>query len=344
MKNVILLIFLATLLSTTSYLHADSAIFPSSPTGSRIAVANRGEQTVSLIDVESEAVVNLVLPENSEPMYAQNPLYSNEIWIGDRGRNKVMIFDALRLRLKEEVDVGKGVFHMWSHPVLKQMWVVNDIDKTMSVIDLESKEVLATIRIPLDLMLKFKPHDMTTTATHGIVSLLGEGTGWLIKYSGETFKEVARLQVPADPHMMHWGLENSHLYVASQAGKVLQIDPETLTITGELDIPGAHGIWGNEGQNYLYVTNIESPDGSAAIYTIDVETFTIVPASPLPAPLPFPHNPMVSIDNSKLFISHSKESDQVSVFDIGAYGLPVNGRTVRTGKVPFGIMLIRDPQ
>lgn len=346
-KSVILLIIITTLF-TTSGCDSDadfppSAIFPPSPTGSRIAVANRGAQTVSLIDVNSEDVVDLVLPEGSEPMYAQNPLYSNEIWIGDRGRNKLMVFDALRLRLKQEIDVGKGVFHMWSHPAIEQMWVVNDIDKTISVVSLESKQVVATIPVPSDLVADFKPHDMTTTSSDGIVSLLGNNEGWLVKFSGETFKEVGRLKVPADPHMMHWGLENSHLYVASQAGKLLRVDPKTLTVTGELDIPGAHGIWGNEEQTHLYVTNIESA-GNAAIYTIDIATFTIIPGSPVATPLPFPHNVMVSIDNSKLFISHSKDSEQVSIFDIDTDGLPINGRTVRTGKTPFGIMLIRDPQ
>ncbi|MEM7677569.1 MAG: hypothetical protein AAF449_16340, partial [Myxococcota bacterium] len=106
----------------------------SSPLGSRIAVANRGTNTVTLIDVVSEEKLQIELEPGSEPMYAQNPFGSDEIWIGDRGFDRVLVYDALRLRRKAEIPVGRGVFHMWNNGDTGQMWVVNDIDKTVSVI------------------------------------------------------------------------------------------------------------------------------------------------------------------------------------------------------------------
>ena len=320
---------------------------PLSPTGSRIAVANRGTNTVTLIDTKSERTIDLILEKGSEPMYAQNLFFADEIWLGDRGNNRVIVYDALRLRRKAEIPTGKGVFHMWNNGTLGQMWVVNDIDKTMTVIDLRTKQVLATVPIPTDLATNFKPHDVTVTSESAIISLLGANgsdEGWLIKYSGKSFQETNRVKVGGDPHLFYWGFSNSLLYVATQIdGKVLRMDPSTLELLGEIDIPGAHGIWADESETNLYVTDIESSDGKNSVYTIDLASFSLVPGTPADAPLPFPHNVMVSLDNKKLFITHSQDSEFTSIYDLDKTGVPEDSRIVKTGATPFGIMLVRDP-
>lgn len=315
--------------------------------GTQIVVANRNDGTVSLIDNETERVMNIVMGEGSEPMYVQNPYFSNEIWIGDRGHDRVLVYDASRLALKAEVPTGKGIFHMWNHGGLGQMWVVCDVDKVLTVISLETKEVLATVPIPAELATEYKPHDMTVTADGAIVSLLGAAgdEDWIIKYSGSDFTEVARLQVPGDPHLMHWGFEGSDLYVASQAGgKVFRVNPENLEVIAELDIPGAHGIWANEQETLLYVGNITSANGQDAIHVIDLTTFSPVAGSPVASALPKPHNVMVSVTSDKLYMTHSGgDSTSTTVYDLGPDGLPTSSRILTTGSNPFGIMLMRNP-
>ncbi|WP_444931020.1 YncE family protein [Microbulbifer sp. SSSA002] len=338
-------LLLGSLITVSSALPSNKV--PPSPSGSKIAVANRSDTTITLIDVASEEKLHIELEPGSEPMYAQNPYYSDEIWIGDRGHSRVLVYDALRIRRIAEIPTGNGVFHMWNHGILRQMWVVNDIDKTMTVISLDTKEVLATVAIPRDLHRNFKPHDITVTATSAIVSLLGPAgeDSWLVEFSGSTFQEIDRLKVPGDPHLMYWGFGLSYLYVASQTdGKLLKVDPDTLTIEAELSIPGAHGIWANEQEEYLYVSDITSSSGQAALYTINISDFTIAQGSPVAAVLPYPHNLMVTIDNDKLFVTHSNTgSEFTTIYDIDKHGIPNNGRIVATGHTPFGIMLVRDP-
>ena len=320
---------------------------PESPTGTRIAVANRAGGNITLIDGASERTLTIELEPGSEPMYAQNPFFSDEIWIGDRGNDRVLIYDALRLRRVAEIPTGEGVFHMWNHGTLRQFWVVADVDKSMTVIDLDTRAVLATVPIPADLEADFKPHDITVTPDSAIVTLLGTtdpSVGYLVKYSGSTFEETARLEVGGDPHVFYWGFEESRLYVATQRdGRVLWVDPVTLNICANLKIPGAHGIWANEDETHLYVGNIESADGLASIYTIDIPTFTVT--SIADGVLPNPHNLMVSIDNTKLFVTHSGgDSVSSAVYDVNpATGEVSNGRVVTADANPFGIMLIRDP-
>ncbi|KST62540.1 hypothetical protein BC008_10430 [Mastigocoleus testarum BC008] len=352
-KQLVLGCAIAVILITTTILPLKANIIemrpgtPASPTGSRIAVANRGTNTVTLIDIKSERTIDLILEKGSEPMYAQNTFFTDEIWLGDRGNNRVLVYDALRLRRKAEIPTGRGVFHMWNNGTLGQMWVVNDIDKTMTVIDLRMKKVLATVSIPADLAPNFKPHDVTVTSDSAIVSLLsanGSDEGWLIKYSGESFQETNRVKVGGDPHLFYWGFSDSLLYVATQIdGKVLKMDPSTLELLGEIDIPGAHGIWADESETNLYVTDIESSDGKNSVYTIDLASFSLVPGTPADAPLPFPHNVMVSLDNKKLFITHSQDSEFTSIYDLDKTGVPEDSRIIKTGATPFGIMLVRDP-
>ena len=56
---------------------------------------------------------------------------------------------------------GRGVFHMWADYRGRQLWVNNDIDKTTTVIDPSTLEVLATVPTPADLVaMGGKPHDV----------------------------------------------------------------------------------------------------------------------------------------------------------------------------------------
>ncbi|MEM7677681.1 MAG: hypothetical protein AAF449_16925, partial [Myxococcota bacterium] len=132
---------------------------------------------------------------------------------------------------------------------------------------------------------------------------------------------------------------------AQVTGEVLELRPRNLALRRTLNIPGAHGIWADESERNLYVGNIESQDGGSAIYTIDIPTFRVVEGSPAASPLPRPHNIMVSIDNTKLFVTHSgSASSSTTVYDLDEKGVPLASRVVQTGTNPFGIMLIRDPE
>ena len=60
-----------------------------------------------------------------------------------------------------DYSCGDGVFHMWSDPHDRQLWVNNDIDKTATVIDPVSLNVIATVPMPADLVADgYKPHDV----------------------------------------------------------------------------------------------------------------------------------------------------------------------------------------
>ena len=70
---------------------------------------------------------------------------------------------------------------MWASPRCRQLWVVNDVDKVLTVIDTVSLNVVATIPIPADLaVLGGRPHDVITDPTQpfAYVSMLGLSEQW----------------------------------------------------------------------------------------------------------------------------------------------------------------------
>ena len=109
-----------------------------------------------------EVMETIELPEGDgapEPMYVYYTPIRNRFFVGDRGNNRVVVFNARTLEMETTVPAGAGVFHMWGTTFRKQLWVNNDIDNTATVIDMRSLEVLATVPMPADLVaLGGKPH------------------------------------------------------------------------------------------------------------------------------------------------------------------------------------------
>ncbi len=311
----------------------------------RIAVANLGTSTVTMIDEKTEDIIHLdtSIPTAS-PMYISSVTENGEMWVGMRGLDLVYVYDYITFNLKAKLQTGKGIFHMWTDKSTNQLWVVCDVDKTFSIFCKHSKKLIATVPMPVDLQSSFTPHDITLTPQGAVITLFGIDPSqptWLIRYDTTTFKENARLQVPGVPHVSYSGNKNSQLYVACQGGnKFLRVNPYYFNITGSIDIPGAHGLWPNDKETIMYVTNIGSSDGVNSIYKVDLTTFQVV--NTFTSALKAPHNPMLSSDERKLFITHTfPESNDVSVYDLDYYGNIIGiPRTIKTGSRPIGIMRI----
>ena len=94
-------------------------------------------------------------------MYVVYVAAKNQVFVGDRANDRVVVFNANDFSVEATVGTGAGVFHMWADPQNKQLWVNNDIDNTSTVIDPVTFGTLATVPMPADLvMLGAKPHDV----------------------------------------------------------------------------------------------------------------------------------------------------------------------------------------
>jgi DNA-binding beta-propeller fold protein YncE len=328
---------------------ASAGVTRADPLLQQIVVANRGGGTISVLDVATNAVATHALPAAGlapEPMYVVYSPTNDRVFVGDRRNNRVVAFDARTFAvLNANIPVGNGAFHMWGDPLLNQLWVNNDIDKTISVIDMTTFATVATIPTPNDLGPAAVPHDviLDPTAPFAYVTVLNAAADdFVVKYSQSTFAEVDRQAVGQDPHVV-LTRHNGNLYVASQNSDDLSIlDRDTLSPLGSLTIDNAHGVTVTADGGLLYVTSFPGT-GVNGLTVIDTLTNGILGSVTTPMLGAGPHNLALSSDNTRLYITHTgPTSTSVSVFDIAGANRtsPVHLTDVTVGLNPFGIAAI----
>ena len=327
----------------------------SAPKG-KIVIANRASGMISVIDVASDQVIGTyALPaadKMPEPMYV---VYSRgRVFVGDRTNNRVAVFNPRTFAVETTVPAGAGVWHMWADPFDRQLWVANDIDKTCTVIDPLTLQVLATVSMPAGLVAAGgKPHDVIldpNTGEFAYVSLIGVtgAADYVVKYSTRTFQEVGRVAVGKDPHLSLTP-RNNLLYVPCQGSNVVTVlSRGTLTPVTSISIPGAHGAGMTSDGETFYTTNFPG-GGNDGLWTIDTVSNTVVGA-PLDTPFPGPHNIALTPSRGaffpngggarKLYLTHSgATANQVTVYKLNG-DMPVYYKEIKVGFNPFGLAFV----
>ncbi|MFC1997916.1 YncE family protein [Chloroflexota bacterium] len=318
---------------------------------SKIVVANRGSGNISVIDARSgKLVTNIDLPQNGddkfpEPMYVVYSRPDNRVFVGDRANNRVVAFDAGDFSVIGTVNTGLGVFHMWTDQLGKQLWVNNDIDKTTTVINPRSLEVIATVPTPDDLVAQGgKPHDVIVdhNSKFAYVSVLGlsGANDYVVQFRTDTFEETARAEVGKDPHLS-LTRRNAYLYVPTQnSNAVYVLDRFTLAQVDVLNVPGAHGAGMAFNGKYFYTTNLTG-GGLDALFTIDTHTNSVI-GSAVTSPYPVPHNLALTQSPGKLYLTHSGgTSDKVTFYDVSyTEPIPAYAGEVTVGLNPFGLAYV----
>ena len=346
MKKVVLfltLILLSTVVFTAGVAAAARDGGDESGDAGLVVIANRGSGSISVIDVQTGALVGTYdLPgENSaEPMYVTYSRQGNHVFVGDRANDQVVVFDAADFSVVGAIPTGAGVWHMWADPRDQILWVNNDIDNTATVIDPQALTVIATVPMPADLVAGgFVPHDVIIEpgGRYAYVTMLGgeSENDYLIQFSTKTFRERNRAAVGKDPHVS-LTRRNELIYVPAQNSDVVGVfSRNTLQRVTEIEVPGAHGAAMSTNGKVFYTTNLPG-GGTDGLFAIDVHTNT--PIGSIDTPYAGPHN-VVATNNNKLFLTHSgPTSDKVTIYAVSA-GDPVPALIgeVTVGLNPFGL-------
>ncbi len=317
----------------------------------KIVVANRSSGSISVISAKSGELTRTVdLPaaeKTPEPMYVVNTYWGqsrNRVWVGDRANNRVVIFDGNTFAVIGSVPAGAGVFHMWADALGRQLWVVNDVDKTVTVIDAFREKAIATVAMPADLIKAgSKPHDVVLDAFgyFAYVTFIGADKDSIVKFSTFSRKEVDRIQVNGkDPHVS-FNIRTQEIYAPVQLSNTLYIlDASTLDVKKTLEIPGTHGAATSFDSRRFITTNI-SGGGKDALFSVDARAKT-VDATPVSTAFTTPHNIALTRNARRLFVTHSGDNNKVSVYTLsrdGKFGEQLAPVTV--GKNPFGLAYVR---
>jgi DNA-binding beta-propeller fold protein YncE len=319
------------------------------PSRAKIVVANRGSGSISVIDAKSGTLrETLALPpgvNQPEPMYVVYTPAKNRAWVGDRANDRVVAFNANDFAVEAIVPVGAGVFHMWADPQNEQLWVVSDRDKVISVVELKSESLLATIPIPADLQsLGGIPHDVTLDPVRNLAFITVNGVAgphdYVVQYSTKTFEELGRAAVGKDAHLS-LARQDNQLYVPCQGSNVVFVlNRESMQTITTIDVPGAHGAGMARDGQVFYTTNLPG-GGAQGLFAIDTATNTIIgPATDTPYPVP--HNIALTPDSNTLFLTHSgPTADKVTIYSASQKNpLPVLVSEVTVGLNPFGLAYV----
>jgi DNA-binding beta-propeller fold protein YncE len=315
--------------------------------GGRVVVANRGSGTISVIDAGAGVVIGTHAlpsgPHAPEPMYVTHSPAHGRVFVGDRRNSRVVVFDARDFSVEATVPAGSGVFHMWDDDASQQLWVNNDLDKTVTVIDTGTLEVVTTFPLPADLVAAGgRPHDVVLDPTNdsAFVSMIGlpGPSDYVVRYSAETFQETGRAAVGKDPHLS-LSHTDERLFVPCQgSGQVFVLERRTMTQLDAIGIPAAHGAGMSRDGRRFYTTNITG-GGSQGLWAIDARTGAVLGAAD--TPYNTPHNVALTPDGRKLFVTHSGANDKVTIYTASAHSpVPAYAGEVTVGSNPFGIAFI----
>ncbi|VEP13540.1 Type I secretion target GGXGXDXXX repeat protein domain protein [Hyella patelloides LEGE 07179] len=321
-------------------------------TGS-VVIANRNSGSISILNEDTGELIRTVdLPSSEgestpEPMYVYNLISTNEIIVDDRANNRVVFFDSETFEVTGTVETGAGNFHMWASPQEDRVWVVNDRDDTLTVIDPQTKTEITRVELPEEVIgADALPHDVIIdpSGDFAYVTVIRENnpdSDLLVKIDARDFTILDTADVGKDPHVS-LSPENNLLYVpAAESDRIEVFDRRgtELVQVDTIEQPGAHGIEFTANGKYIYTTNLPG-GGDNGLFAIDSVSNEIVgDLDGVDTPFAVPHNVWLTGDGEKLFLTHSGgESSQVSFYSLEDPTLPVlEGSTDVEGLNPFGL-------
>jgi DNA-binding beta-propeller fold protein YncE len=312
----------------------------------RIVVANRASGNLSVIDVATDQVTHIKLPEGArqaEPMYVV--YVAGRVLVGDRANSRIVAYDPDTFQVVGQAGTGTGIWHMWADPLGTQLWIACDGDNNATVLHARTLQEIRRVPMPADLVASGgRPHDVILDpflpfAYVTIAGVQGEND-FVIKFSTVSFAELGRAAVGKDPHLSLTG-RDSLLYVPCQnSSAVYVLNRSTLTEVNRIPVPAAHGAGMAPDGQVFYTTNITGggPQGLVTIATGTRETVGL----PVDTPHATPHNIALTLSGEKLYLTHSgAAADKVSIYTITPETrVPVLARVVTVGLNPFGLALV----
>lgn len=298
-----------------------------------VVIANRNSGSISFIDAGSNKFLKSLNIEGSEPMYIVYVKEKDRLYVGDRVGKKIHIIDPVTRKVTGTIEIGNGLFHMWASKRRDRLWTVNDFDDFISVIDLNTNEVIKNIHTP------GTPHDIFVSSEGTKVFVSVSNTNSLaperiLLYRENTVEPIAIASVGLAPHAhLYYIEERNELYVPTESGNMYVLDGNDLTLSNTISFPtGVHGIFPSPNKRHLYLSSISNKQlhvfdmiNGNVIQTVETESNA-------------PHNITVNEGGTSLYVTHSGASgNKVSVYSINSQGLLNFNRSITAGNNPFGI-------
>ena len=271
-RTVVLVTTLVLLLANLAPLAAD-AVTTSVPVGTnptgvavntdtrRVYVANRGSNSVTVIDADTNSVI-ATIPEGGVPSaVAINPR-TNRVYVTNLIRT-VSVIDGASNAIVASIGVGLGPFSVAVNQETDRVYVANHYDHNVSVIDSLTNSVIATIDTPGG------PNGIAVNPRTNRVYVTNGASGSISVIDGSSNAVVAVAATAEGPYGVAVNAETNRLYVATSPTLTV-MDATTLQLISTIEAGGASDVAVNPVLDRVYVGRI----GENKVSVIDGHTNT----------------------------------------------------------------------
>ncbi|MEW5957005.1 MAG: SBBP repeat-containing protein [Chloroflexota bacterium] len=181
----------------------------------RVYVANFGSDSVSVIDSQTNSVIETISGVSAATGIAHDPLH-NMVWVTNYSANQVTPIEvnanATEFSVLPAVDVGAGPWGVVYNPIYGQVYVANSLDSSVSVINAGSQTVAATLTGRFN-----QPFHLATNPVTGKVYVANFGNNSVTVINGSTVSKTVDLYDSGRPYGIAVDEQRNLVYVATIA-------------------------------------------------------------------------------------------------------------------------------
>ena len=243
-----------------------------SPAGNRAYVSNRGDVSVTVIDLDNLSVASTIsVPEMKNPDGCIVSADGTKLYVAAAGGDSVFVFSTADGRKLNELKVGHEPRRLLFSPDGSRLYVSNGEERFVSVVDLKTGTTTGTIKAGRD----NRSMTITPDGKYLAIGNVSDDTVQFVKL-GESEPEFI-VGVPKSPQRLVAVPSKQFLFVIGRFDNVLSIlDVRPNKEYGRLQgtIPIGRGAWGmalSAAGDCVYVANA----GDNTISIIDLRLMRI---------------------------------------------------------------------
>jgi YVTN family beta-propeller protein len=168
------------------------------PARQRVYVANFGSDSVSVIDTNTNSVIDTITGLTAANGIAYDPTH-NLVWVTNTNTDQVTPIEindqATSFTMLSTIDVGDGPWGVTYDSVHDYVYVANNLSHSVSVIDAASRTVIATLNESFN-----QPFHLAANSTTGKVYVANFGSNSVTVLNGTTLSSSIPLYDSLEPY------------------------------------------------------------------------------------------------------------------------------------------------
>ena len=308
------------------------------PAGGMVFTADEYSDTLSRIDLSSGDVTsvpativphNVQVSPNGSLLLAVGMAANSDDAHGEEqahgamksmeGGGELVLFDPQDLAAgpMARIQVGMHPAHVITDIDGKRAFVTNAADDTLSVIDLASREVIASVDTG------DYPHGLRPSPDGRVVWVANVNSGNVSVIDISTLKEVSRIDVGTTPVQVGFIPDGSRAYVSLRdENRVAVIDTKTQAVIATVEVGrGPIQLYATPDGRFVYVANQgteANPDDTVSVIDVAANSVTATIRAGRGA-----HGVTVSSDGKEVFVTNMFDGT-VSVIDVASQTVLAN--------------------